>query len=119
MARDPQSLIPLLSVSRGGATVRCAAWPESICSHGEHYEPHPFMFVLGGEDRTPAWRRVEIYIDRAVIFPAQFPGEGPISATVRFIMKRDQGRIIQQVDGVLTIDDDKIYIEPIRINSPA
>jgi hypothetical protein len=119
MARELQSLIPLLTVSRGGTTVRCAAWPESICSHGEQYEPHPFMFVLGGEERPPAWRRVEIYVDGAVIFPTSFPGEGPISATVQFVTKGDHERIIQQFDGVLTIDDDKIYIEPVRLTSPA
>jgi hypothetical protein len=119
MARELQSLIPLLTVSRGGTTVRCAAWPESICSHGEQYEPHPFMFVLGGEERPPAWRRVEIYVDGAVIFPTSFPGEGPISATVQFVTKGDRERIIQQFDGVLRIDDDKIYIEPVRLNPPA
>ena len=73
MVKDLRSLIPLLTVSRGGTTVRCAAWPESICSHGEQYEPHPFMFVLGGEERQTSWRRVEIYIDRAVIFHTPFP----------------------------------------------
>lgn len=119
MARDPQSLIPLLTVSRGGTTVRCAAWPESICSHGEQYEPHRFMFVLGGEERPTAWRRVEIYLDRAVIFPTLFPGEGPISVTVQFVTKQDHERIIQQFDGVLTVDDDKIYMEPVRPNPPA
>jgi hypothetical protein len=50
MAKDLQSLIPLLTVSHGETTVRRAAWPESIWSHGEQYEPHPFMFVFGGEE---------------------------------------------------------------------
>jgi hypothetical protein len=77
------------------------------------------MFVLGGEERLPAWRRVEIYVDRAVIFPTPFPGKDPISATVQFVTKGNRERIIQQFDGVLTIDDDKIYIEPVRLTSPA
>jgi hypothetical protein len=62
---------------------------------------------------------VEIYVDRGVIFPTPFPGKGPISATVQFVTKGDRERIIQQFDGVLTIDDDKIYIEPVRLTSPA
>ena len=118
MARDFRSLIPLLTISRGGTTVRCAAWPESICSHGEQYAPHPFMFVLGGEERPVAWNRVEICLDRAVIFPTSFPGEGPTSATVQFVTQRDHERIIQQFDGVLTLDDDKIYVEPVRLVPP-
>lgn len=118
MARDLRSLIPLLTVWRGGTTVRCAAWPESICSHGEQYAPYPFMFVLGGEERPGAWKRVEIYLDRAVIFPTSFPGEGPIGATVQFVTKRDHECILRQFDGVLTFDDDKIYIEPVRLVPP-
>jgi len=118
MASDLRSLIPLLTVSHGGTTVRCAAWPESICSHGEQYAPHPFMFVLGGEERPSAWKRVEIYLDRAAIFPTPFPGEGPISATIQFVTKGDHERIIRQFDGVLTLDDDKIYIEPVRLAPP-
>ncbi len=98
MARDLRSLIPLLTVSRGGTTVRCAAWPESICIHGEQYAPLPFMFVLGGEERPSAWKRVQ--------------------STIRFVTKRDHERIIRQFDGVLTLDDDKIYIEPVRLVQP-
>lgn len=118
MASDLRSLIPLLTVSRGGTTVRCAAWLESICSHGEQYAPHLFMFVMGGEERPVAWKRVEIYLDPAAVFPASFPGEGPISVTVQFVTQRDHERIIRQFDGVLTFDDDKIYIEPVRLVPP-
>jgi hypothetical protein len=76
------------------------------------------MFVLGGEERPAAWKRVEIYLDRAVIFPPSFPGGGPISATVQFVTKGDHERVIRQFDGVLTVDDDKIYIEPVRLVPP-
>jgi hypothetical protein len=61
MARDLRSLIPLLTLLHGGTTVRCAAWPESICSHGEQYAPLPFMLVLGGEERPSAWKRVQCH----------------------------------------------------------
>ena len=115
MDTDLLSLIPLLTVSRGGTTVQYAAWPESICSHGEQYEPHPFMFVLGGEERPTTWKRVEIYLDHAVIFPTPFPGEGLINATMQFVTEQDRECIIQRFDGVLTFDDDKIYIEPVRL----
>ena len=115
MDTDLLSLIPLLTVSRGGTTVQYAAWPESICSHGEQYEPHPFMFVLGGEERPTTWNRVEIYLDHAVIFPTLFPGEGPINATVQFVTEQDRECIIQRFNGVLTFDHDKIYIEPVRL----
>ncbi|MEP6959415.1 MAG: hypothetical protein ABI980_11860 [Nitrospirota bacterium] len=118
MAKDLLSLIPLLTVSRGGTTVRCTTWPESICSHGEQYEPHPFMFVLGGKGRPTTWKRVEIYLDPAVMFPTPFPGEGSINATVQFVTDRDREDIIQRFDGVLTFDEDKIYIEPVRLVPP-
>ena len=62
---------------------------------------------------------MEIYVDRGVIFPTPFPGEGPISATVQFVTKRDHERIVQQFDGLLTFDDDKIYIEPVQLAPPA
>jgi hypothetical protein len=114
MAKDLQSLIPLLTLSHGETTVRCAAWSESICSHGEQYEPHLFMFVFGGEEKSTTWKRVELYIDHAVIFPKLFPREGPINATVELVTKRDHECIIHRFDGVLTCDNDKIYLEPVR-----
>src|ERR1043166_3305452 len=114
MAKDLQSLIPLLTLSHGETTVSCAAWSESICSHGEQYEPHLFMFVFGGEEKSTTWKRVELYIDHAVIFPKLFPREGPINATVELVTKRDHECIIHRFDGVLTCDNDKIYLEPVR-----
>jgi hypothetical protein len=119
MAKDLHSLIPLLTVSHGLTTVRCAAWPESIWSHGEQYEPHPFMFVFGGEERSTTWKRVEIYIDHAVIFHKSFPGEGPINATVQLVTKQDHECIIHRFDGMLTCVDGKIYLELVRQALPA
>ena len=122
MAEDLGSMIPLLTISRGGTTVRWAAWPESIRSHGEQYEPCRFMFVLDEGDRLITWQRVEIHLNQSVLasaFPAPFPGGGPINASVQVVTERDRERILQRFDGVLTLHDDKIYIEPVRLVPPA
>lgn len=115
MAKDLRSLIPLLTISREGTTVRFAAWPESIRSHGEQYEPFPFMFVLDQWDRLTTWKRVEIHLNHSAIaaaFPAPFPGGGSINASVQVVTERDHESILQRFDGVLTIDEDRAYFEP-------
>ena len=115
MANDLRSLIPLLTISRGGTTLRFAAWPESIRSHGEQFEPHPFMFVLDERDRLATWKRVEIHLNRAELaaaFPAPLPGGGPILASVQVVSERDCERILHRLDGIVTLDRDRVYFEP-------
>ena len=116
MAKDFRSLIPLLTISHDGTTVRFAAWPESIRSHGEQYEPFPFMFVLDEWNTLTAWKRVEIHLDQSAVtaaFSAPFPGESPIKASVQVVTEQDRDSILQRVDGVLTFDEDKVYFEPL------
>ena len=118
MVEDLRSMISLLTISRGGTTVRLAAWPESIRSHGEEYEPFRFMFVLGGGDRSTIWKRVEIKLDHAMTFPAPFPREGPLNATLQIVTDRDREHIIKRFVGALTFDNEKIYFEPRPLESP-
>jgi hypothetical protein len=116
MVEDLQSMVPLLMLSRSGTTVRLAAWPEAIHSQGEQYKPFRFMFVLGDEDQSTRWKRVEIHLEHAAIaaeFPAPFPGTDPIKATVQFVTERNQEDIIRQFDGVLTFDENKIFLQPV------
>ena len=116
MAKDLRSLIPLLTISHDGTTVRFAAWPEPIRSHGKQYEPFPFMFVLDEWDTLPTWKRVEIHLDHSAVaaaFQAPFPGESPIKASVQVVTERDREGILQRVDGVLMFDEDKVYFEPV------
>lgn len=122
MAKDLRSLIPLLTISRDGITVRFAAWPKSIRSHGEQYEPFPFMFVWDEWETLTTSKRVEIHLDHSAIaaaFPTPFPGEGSVDATVQFVTERDREGILHRFDGVLTFDDDKIYFQPVGLEPPA
>jgi hypothetical protein len=116
MAEYVRSLIPLLTITRGETTVRCAAWPESIRNQGEQYEPFPFMFVLDEWDQRTTWKRVEIHFDHSAIaaaFPTPFPGEGPINASIQMVSERDPEGIVPRMDGVLTFDDNKVYFKPV------
>jgi hypothetical protein len=116
MVEDLHSMIPLLRLSRSGTTVRLAAWPEAIHSQGEQYKPFRFMFVLGDADQSTRWKRVEIHLEHAAIaaaFPAPFPGTAPIKATVQFVTERNREDVIRQFDGVLTFDENKIFLEPV------
>ena len=116
MAHDLRSMILLLTISRGGTTVRYAAWPTSIRCHGEQYEPHPFMFVLDEWDRLTTWKRVEIHLTHSVLaaaFPAPLPGGGPLTASVHVVTERDRERILHRFDGVLTLDGNRVYFEQV------
>ena len=116
MAKDLRSLIPLLTISRDGTIVRYAAWPKSIRSHGEQYEPFPFMFVLDEWNRLTTWKGVEIHLDHAAIaaaFPAPFPGKSPIKASVQVMTERDREGVLHRFDGVLTFNNDTVYFEPV------
>jgi hypothetical protein len=122
MVKDLRSLIPLLTISRGGTTVRYAAWPTSIRSQGKLYEPFLFMFVLDEWDRLTTWKRIKIYLDHSAIaaaFPAPFPGESLIKAVVQVVTERDHEGILRRFDGALRFENDKIYFEPVRLAPPA
>jgi hypothetical protein len=74
------------------------------------------MFVLDEWDTLTTWKRIEIHLDHSTIaaaFPAPFPGEGPINASVQVVTERDREGILQRGDGVLTFDEDKVYFEPL------
>lgn len=115
MAEYLRSMISLLTITRGGTTVRWANWMESIHCHGEQYEPHPFMFVFDEWDSLITRKRVEIYFTRSVLaaaFPASLPGGAPITASVCVVTEHERERILQRFDGVLTLDENRVYFEP-------
>jgi hypothetical protein len=120
MAHGLLPFIPLLSISYGGRTMRFAAWPGSVHSHGEDYAPHPFMFVFDEWNQPTAWTRVEIHLDHPALmmtFPAPFSGASSLEATIQLVAERDPDRTLYRFDGVLLLDGDKIYFE-LRANPP-
>jgi len=112
MADELRTLIPLLTISRGGRTVQFAAWSESILSHGTLFEPHPFLFVFDEWRGPTPWNRVEIHLEHGVLLPVPSPEEGSIKATVQLVAEPDHECILYRFEGILTFDYGKVYFEP-------
>jgi hypothetical protein len=109
---ERRALIPLLTIVRDGRTVRLAAWPKSILSHGIDYEPHPFLFVFDEWGKPTAWSRVEIHLEHGVLLPMPSREESFIEATVQLVAEPDHERILHRFEGVLTFEEGKVYFKP-------
>jgi hypothetical protein len=72
------------------------------------------MFVLDEWDRLTPWRRVEIHFNHSVlatVFPAPLLGGGPLTASVQVVTEQNRERILERLDGMLTLDGDRVYFE--------